>query len=34
MFRLNLSSKLDWGSYFILFAESASIKIGALIFCL
>ena len=29
---LTFSSKLDWGSYIIPFAKSASIKIGALIF--
>ena len=29
---LTFSSTLDWGSYIILFAKSASIKIGTLIF--
>ena len=29
---LTFSSKLDWGSYIITFAKSASIKIAALIF--
>ena len=32
MLGLAFSSKLDWGSYIIPFAKSASIKIGALIF--
>ena len=32
MLGLTFSSKLDWGSYIIPFAKSASIKIGALIF--
>ena len=32
MLGLTFSSKLDWGSYIISFAKSASIKIGALIF--
>ena len=32
MLGLTFSSKLDWGSYIIPFAKSASIKIGVLIF--
>ena len=32
MLGLTFSSTLDWGSYIILFAKSASIKIGTLIF--
>ena len=32
MLGLTFSSKLDWDSYLISFAESTSIKIGALIF--
>ena len=32
MLGLTFSSKLDWGSYIIPCAKSASIKIGALIF--
>ena len=31
MLRLTFSSKLDWGSYIIFIAKTASIKIGALI---
>ena len=32
MLGVTFSSKLDWGSYTIPFAKSASIKIGTLIF--
>ena len=32
MLGLTLSSKLDWGSYIIFIAETASKKIGALIY--
>ena len=32
MLGLTFFSKLDWGSYIIPFAKSASIKIGALVF--